>query len=423
MLGFDLTTTPLGKVEGWPTALRNAVSLILPARAQIVLFWGPEFIALYNDAYAPSIGAKHPAALGRPAVENWRELWDDLEPLLRGVRETGETLAATDRAFYIERHGVGEQVFFDISYSAVLDEQGAVGGVLCIVSETTPQVLAQRRQAFRIHLLDALRDHRDPHSVMAVAAELLGRHLGTGRTGYAEIDADGETASTAAEWTDGTMPGAPGRLRLEDLGAKALAALRLGRTLRIDHATTGAPIEASLIVPLIDEGRLVALLFAHQSAPRHWTGEEDALVREVAERSWAAVKRARAERLLRDLNETLELRVFQRTSELAEANIRLLAQIEERERMEATLHQMQRLEAVGQLTAGVAHDFNNLLTVVLGNIAFLDRELAAAGVSGRPRDRLAMMRTASERGATLTARFWRSRAGSGWKLGRWTSMR
>jgi hypothetical protein len=134
LASLDLSNSPLGTVEDWSAALKGLMATVLPVKAQIVVFWGPEYVALYNDAYAPSIGLKHPRAFGRPAVENWYELWNDLEPLLKGVRETGNTFSARDRPFYIERFGQGETVFFDVSYSAVCESDGSVGGVLCVVT-------------------------------------------------------------------------------------------------------------------------------------------------------------------------------------------------------------------------------------------------------------------------------------------------
>ena len=141
---FDWASTPLGEIATWPQALRTTVEVMMAAQAQIVIFAGDSLLAIYNDAYAPTIGSKHPHAFGRPAAEGWHELWDDLGPLLIHVRDTGETIAAQDRPFTIDRHGYPEEVFFDISFSAIRDGDGSVCGVLCIVAETTARVLGEK---------------------------------------------------------------------------------------------------------------------------------------------------------------------------------------------------------------------------------------------------------------------------------------
>jgi len=141
----DWSRTPLGALDGWPASLCQAVGMMLSSQAQIVLYWGPQLRAFYNDAYLPTIGAKHPAALGEPAAEHWSELWDVLEPLFAGVVESGTAYRGTDHPFLLERHGFLEQTYFDVSYDPLRVEDGSVGGVFCIVSETTGRVLGERR--------------------------------------------------------------------------------------------------------------------------------------------------------------------------------------------------------------------------------------------------------------------------------------
>lgn len=147
----EWSSTPLGPIESWPQSLRSAVSILLPSKAQIVLFWGPELVAIYNDAYLPVFGSKHPAALGMPARQCWSEVWDVLEPLFQSVVNTGEAFWAKDHLFALERHGYVEETYFDVSYDPVRDETGRVGGLFCIVSETTGRIIGERR-------LGALRD-------------------------------------------------------------------------------------------------------------------------------------------------------------------------------------------------------------------------------------------------------------------------
>lgn len=142
MRAYDWASHRLGSPHQWEPALRTAIDMILPAQVQIVLFWGEDYLAFYNDAYAPTIGAKHPHALGQPARHYWGELWEDLGPLLDGVRTSGQTYFARDRPFHIDRQGYLEEVFFDISYSPVRAGDGGIAGVMCVVNETTDHIRA-----------------------------------------------------------------------------------------------------------------------------------------------------------------------------------------------------------------------------------------------------------------------------------------
>ena len=144
--GYDWPATPLGPLESWPQSLRSAVSILLPSKAQICMFWGPDLITLYNDAYRPVLGNKHPWALGRPVREVWSEIWDTgLRALFEGVLQTGDAFWAKDWQFNLQRFGFLEETFFDISYDPIRGESGKIDGLFCIVNESSGRVVSERR--------------------------------------------------------------------------------------------------------------------------------------------------------------------------------------------------------------------------------------------------------------------------------------
>jgi signal transduction histidine kinase len=181
---------------------------------------------------------------------------------------------------------------------------------------------------FRAALADALRSLGDPVQIQSVACRVLAEHLAADRVSYADIHAEGETAIIPPEF---------------NAAATLMAELRAGRTIVLpDTGSEPSPTQGDsfIAVPLVKDGRLVAALCVSQSVSRASTPHAIELVRETAERTWAAVERARAEEALRQseerlrrLNDVLEERIRERTSELAGANASL--QIEVRERRAA----------------------------------------------------------------------------------------
>ena len=151
MRSMDWSATALGPVEGWPQSLRTSVSTCLNSRFPILIWWGPDLVKLYNDAYRPILGAKHPRSMGQAGRECWPEIWPIIGPMLQGVLERGEATWSENQLLLLERHGFAEECYFTFSYSPIRDESGGVAGVFCAVTETTGQVLAERR-------LRALRD-------------------------------------------------------------------------------------------------------------------------------------------------------------------------------------------------------------------------------------------------------------------------
>ncbi|MDQ4136333.1 MAG: PAS domain S-box protein, partial [Pseudomonadota bacterium] len=142
MRAHDWTGSPLGPLETWPQSLRTVVGLLLNSKFPMFLAWGPELAFLYNDGYAPILGAKHPDALGRPFQDIWFEIWDDIYPLVERAL-AGEATFHENLPLTMLRKGFEELTYFTFSYSPVRDEGGAVAGLFCACTETTGQVLAE----------------------------------------------------------------------------------------------------------------------------------------------------------------------------------------------------------------------------------------------------------------------------------------
>ncbi|WP_262269251.1 PAS domain-containing protein [Microvirga yunnanensis] len=144
MRDHDWSATPLGNPAGWPRELRALVGVVLGSRQPMYIVWGPERTLLYNDGFAEILARKHPSALGRPILEAWSEIRDDLLPLIERAY-AGEPVHIEDLALVLERRGYPEETHFSFSYAPVRDETGAVSGFSCLCTEITGQVMAEQR--------------------------------------------------------------------------------------------------------------------------------------------------------------------------------------------------------------------------------------------------------------------------------------
>lgn len=146
---FDWGATSLGPIEQWSQSLRTVADAVLASRNPMLLFWGPDLIQIYNDAFRPSLGpstgpaARHPKALGMRARDFWTDVWSVVGPQIEGVMQRGESVWHEDLYLPIER-GAGrlDDAWWTYSYSPVRDDDGRVNGTLVVCLETTSAVKA-----------------------------------------------------------------------------------------------------------------------------------------------------------------------------------------------------------------------------------------------------------------------------------------
>jgi PAS domain S-box-containing protein len=146
MRAFDWTTTALGPQERWPPSLLTLVQVMLNSRQPMFIAWGADRTLIYNDTYAPMLGERHPAALGRPFFETWPEVREEVGALMDRVY-AGGPVHMDDLQLTLHRNGYPEETHFAFSYTPVPGDDGSIVGLFCACTETTRQVLAERQAA------------------------------------------------------------------------------------------------------------------------------------------------------------------------------------------------------------------------------------------------------------------------------------
>jgi len=293
-------TTPLGAPSGWCDALRHAVRLCFSTRFPVMVVWGPDLTLIYNDGYRDMLGNdKHPAALGSSARVVWEEIWDDVGPLFDEVLTGGRATWSRDMPLVMKRSGFAEETYFTFSYSPLLDDDGKIAGVLDIATETTHEVVNQRRLVTLGELHAALpTTFTDLRTFARPVVDVLSRSADVGRVAFYSLDGSGAELLVHA----GGAPGETEELLLE----RALST----RQREIADGVVVKPLRDS------SRGGLAGVVVLQAISGRSWDGDYARYLSVLASTIGAALRDAVR---LRSTIDALRLRAQRSEEESAEA--------------------------------------------------------------------------------------------------------
>jgi len=326
--GWD--STLLGPIREWPQSLRSSLGIALRSPTASAVFWGPDHVFLYNDAWASLLaGGRHPWALGRPAREVLADIWPALAGQFAGVLRNGKAVNRIDELLVRNLGGETFDSYWSYSLLPVAGEDGRIAGILAQVRESTPFVLRGRREALMLRMAERLRLVGDPDAILEAALELVGEEVDAARIGYAEFDEEAGTISILGCAVKPPLADNKGTFPTPDFGRDIGEDLRAGRTIRIDDSARDLRLEdprvrktyaalgvaSALVVPIVSGERFRAMLFAHHHEPRRWMDHEAALLRQATEHVWREISRARAEAELRRSEERYR-RLFEQANDL-----------------------------------------------------------------------------------------------------------
>jgi signal transduction histidine kinase/DNA-binding response OmpR family regulator len=259
--------TELGAMDRWPQALKTVIQVMLGSRYAMWMAWGTRLSFFCNDAYIPTLGVKHPWALGNSATEVWREIWPQIGPRIETVITTNKATWDEGLQLFLERHGYPEETYHTFSYSPIPDDSGAVGGMLCVVTEETVRVIAARRLGVLREFAHLLTTARTATEVFAALKGCLSQHredLPFTMTYLADSEDETARLSLATGIETGTN-GAPERIDLSNQGVWPLGEVISGsapRNLddlaeRFQELPSGVwqkPPRQAVVLPIILQG-------------------------------------------------------------------------------------------------------------------------------------------------------------------------
>ncbi|EKG11293.1 hypothetical protein MPH_11638 [Macrophomina phaseolina MS6] len=152
----DWSKTALGPIESWSSTLKFMCNLVMACPNPSIVFWGRELNMIYNEAYVPIAGAKHPAMMGAPPWVCFKEAWNDFEPFLRSCEETGCGAMVENMLLFVDRGaGEREEMYCSFSFTPILEHDKIVGWHE-VVFETTKQMITERRVSTILALSERL---------------------------------------------------------------------------------------------------------------------------------------------------------------------------------------------------------------------------------------------------------------------------